>query len=74
MYKNHDDFITYHFPYTLSLINYKKIIGLGHITSGFTTPSSIFYLNSLFYLPYLEYHLYHMSAILIMGFSGFESV
>ncbi len=70
MYKNHDDFITYHFPYTLSLINYKKIIGLGHITSGFTTPSSIFYLNSLFYLPFIEYYLTNSGAVYIMGFSN----
>ena len=36
----------------------------------FRTPSSIFYLNSLFYLPYLDYYLYHMGAILILGFSN----
>ena len=28
MYKNHDDFYYYHFSYTLSLIEYKKILGL----------------------------------------------
>ena len=70
MYKNHDDFITYHFPYSLTLINYKKIIGLGNITSGFTTPSSIFYLNSLFYLPGIKFYLMNSGAILIMGFSN----
>ena len=70
MYKNHDDFITYHFPYTLSLINYKKIIGIGHLDGGFTTPSSIFYLNSLFYLPFVEYYLTNSGAVYIMGFSN----
>ena len=70
MYKNHDDFFTYHFPYSLSLINFEKIIGIGHITSGFTTPSSIFYLNSLFYLPFIEYYLMNSGAIFIMGFSN----
>ena len=70
MYKNHDDFITYHFPYSLTLVNFKKIIGLGNITSGFTTPSSIFYLNSLFYLPGIKFYLMNSGAILIMGFSN----
>ena len=70
MYKNHDDFFTYHFPYSLSLVNFVKIIGIGHITSGFTTPSSIFYLNSLFYLPFIEYYLMNSGAIFIMGFSN----
>tara|TARA_B100001564_G_scaffold49970_1_gene36976 strand:- start:371 stop:1666 length:1296 start_codon:yes stop_codon:yes gene_type:complete len=46
------------------------IIGIGPINHGFKTPSSIFYLNSLFYLPYLDYNLYHMSAILVLGFSN----
>ena len=70
MYKNHDDFFTYHFPYSLSLVNFEKIIGIGHITSGFTTPSSIFYLNSLFYLPFIEYYLMNSGAVFIMGFSN----
>ena len=46
------------------------IIGIGPLNHGFRTPSSIFYLNSLFYLPYLDYYLYHMGAILILGFSN----
>ena len=46
------------------------IIGIGPINHGFKTPSSIFYLNSLFYLPYLDHYLYHMGAILILGFSN----
>ncbi len=46
------------------------IIGIGPLSHGFKTPSSIFYLNSLFYLPYLDYYLYHMGAILVLGFSN----
>ena len=46
------------------------IIGIGPLNHGFRTPSSIFYLNSLFYLPYLDYYLYHMGAILVLGFSN----
>ncbi len=70
IFKTHDDFGYYHFPYSLYLNKFSMIIGIGPLNHGFKTPSSIFYLNSLFYLPYLEYYLYHMGAILILGFSN----
>tara|TARA_A100001015_G_C15042560_1_gene740778 strand:- start:1037 stop:2686 length:1650 start_codon:yes stop_codon:yes gene_type:complete len=70
MYKNHDDFFYYHFQYTVSLISSKKIIGLGLLEHGFRTPSSLFYLNSLFYLPLVDYYLLNLGAIFIMGFSN----
>ncbi len=70
MHKNHDDFFYYHFSYTLSLIEYKKILGLGILNHGFRTPSSIFYLNSLFYLPYIKYFLLNSGVVFIMGFSN----
>ena len=70
MHKNHDDFFYYHFAYTISLIEQKKIIGLGHLESGFRTPSSIFYLNSLFYLPFVKLSLINIGAIYYMGFSN----
>ena len=69
VFKNHDDFYYYHFQYTLSLINFKKIIGLGLLEHGYRTPSSIFYLNSLFYLPGIKYFLIHSGAIYVFGFS-----
>ena len=70
MYKNHDDFFYYHFPYTVSLITEKKIIGIGLLEHGFRTPSSIFYLNSLFFLPLINYHLLNIGAIFYLGFSN----
>ena len=71
MYKNHDDFYYYHFPYTLILSNFEKIFGLGNLNHGFRTPSSIFYLNSLFYLPLIKYFLMNSGAIYIFGFANF---
>ena len=68
--KNHDDFFYYHFGYTLSLVNFSKIIGIGHLEHGFRTPSSIFYLNSLFYLPKVKYFMMHSGAIYFMAFSN----
>ena len=70
IFKTHDDFGYYHFPYSYYLNKFSMIIGIGPLNHGFRTPSSIFYLNSLFYLPYLDYYLYHMGAVLILGFSN----
>lgn len=68
-FKTHDDFPYYHFPYTNFLTKSDLIIGLGNYDHGWRTPSSIFYFNSLFYLPFVKYYLFHIGAILIMGFS-----
>ena len=70
IFKTHDDFGYYHFPYSYYLNKFSMIIGIGPLNHGFRTPSSIFYLNSLFYFPYLDYYLYHMGAILVLGFSN----
>ena len=70
IYKTHDDFFYYHYPYTLSLIEFKKIFGLGNLEHGFRTPSSIFYLNSLFYLPILNKLLINSGAIFFVIFSN----
>ena len=48
IFKNHDDFEYYHFPYTYLLTQNDLIIGLGNFGHGFRTQSSIFYLNSIF--------------------------
>ena len=68
--KNHDDFPYYHFAYTFNLTQNSLDFGIGKINHGFRTPSSIFYLNSLFYLPLAEYYLFNFSAIFILGFSN----
>ena len=70
MYKTHDDFFYYHYPYILSLIEFKKIFGVGNLEHGFRTPSSIFYLNSLFYLPILDKLLINSGAIFFVIFSN----
>ena len=70
MYKTHDDFFYYHYPYTLSLIEFKKIFGVGNLEHGFRTPSSIFYLNSLFYLPILDKSLIKSGVIFFVVFSN----
>ncbi len=70
MHKTHDDFPYYHFPYTYYLTQSDIHIGVGNFGHGFRTSSSIFYLNSLFYLPLVKYYLFQLGAILLMGFSN----
>jgi len=70
LYKNHDDFPYYHFPYTYYLTQQSFYIGVGQFNHGFRTPSSIFYLNSLFYLPHAKYYLFHLGSIYILGFAN----
>jgi len=70
LHKNHDDFSYYHFPYTYYLTQQSFYIGIGQFNHGFRTPSSIFYINSLFYLPYAKFYLFHFSSIYILGFAN----
>ena len=68
IFKTHDDFPYYHFPYTYYLTQNSTFIGIGIFNHGFRTPSSLFYLSSIFYLPFIKYNLFLMPAILILGF------
>ena len=68
--KNHDDFPYYHFPYAYLLTEFSHPIGLGQLNNGFRSPSSIFFINSLFYLPGVEYYLFHFTPAFILGFAN----
>ena len=70
-FKTHDDFPYYHFPYTNYLTTSEIIVGVGNYDPSWRYPSSIFYFNSLFYLPVIKYFLYHIGALMIMGYSLF---
>jgi hypothetical protein len=70
IFKTHEDFPYYHFPYTYYLTQNSLIIGLGNYDLGFRTPSSIFYLGSLFYLPLVKFYMFLMPAILFIGFAN----
>ena len=69
-FKNHDDFPYYHFPYTYYLTQQSLYIGVGQFNHGFRTPSSIFYINSLFYLPYAKFYLFNFFSLFILGFAN----
>ena len=68
--KQHDDFSYYHFPYAHLLTEYANMVGLGNFNHGFRTHSSIFYLSSLFNLPFSNYFLLNLSPVFFMGFAN----
>lgn len=57
--RNHDDFNYYHLTYSLGLTENKLIFGLGNLGHGYTHHSSIFFLNSIIFLPYVKHFLFH---------------
>ncbi len=68
--KNHDDFPYYHYPYSHFLTQYEHPIGFGHLNNGFRNASSLFFLNSLFFLPKIEFYLLNISPVYFLGFSN----
>ena len=68
--KNHDDFPYYHFSYIQLLTDYSHPYGLGQINNGFRSPSSIFFISSIFFLPKIEIYLFHILPALILGFTN----
>jgi len=46
------------------------MVGLGNFLHGFRTHSSIFYLSSLFNLPFSNFYLFHLSPVFFMGFAN----
>ncbi|WP_440932446.1 hypothetical protein [Candidatus Pelagibacter sp.] len=71
IFKTHDDFPYYHFPYTYYLSQEPLIVGIGSFNHGFRTHSSIFYLNSLYYLPIIKYFSFYIPTVIIMGLSNY---
>lgn len=68
--KNHDDFPYYHFPYTILLTEFAHPIGIGQLNNGFRSPSSLFFISSMFYYPNITYYLTHIVSVFILGFSN----
>lgn len=66
--KTHDDFPHYHYLYISQITNYKIQFGLPWFHYGFNHHSSLFYLQSLFYLPIIEKNLFNFGPMYILGF------
>ena len=69
-YKTNEDFPYYHFNYTMLLTEKPSMLGIGAFNHGFRTPSSLFYINSIFFLPLIKFYSFHIAAILFMGFAN----
>ncbi len=69
--KTHDDFSYYHLPFTKYLTEHKVIFGMGNLSHGFKLISSMFFLNSTFYFPFIEYYSFHFSLIFFLIFFNF---
>ena len=69
--KTHDDFSYYHLPFTKYLTEQKIIFGMGHLNHGYNLLSSLFFLNSVFYLPFIEYYSFHFPLLFFLIFFNF---
>ena len=69
--KTHDDFSYYHLPFTRYLTEQKVIFGMSILGHGYKLLSSLFFLNSSFYLPFIEYFSFHFSLLFFLIFFNF---
>ena len=69
--KTHDDFSYYHLPFTKYLTEQKVIFGMGNLLHGYKLISSLFFLNSTFYLPVIEYFSFHFTLLYFLIFFNF---
>ena len=68
---NHDDFSYYHLTYSLGLTEDKLVFGLGNFQHGYKHHSSIFFFNSIIYLPFIKFYLFHASGWFILVFANY---
>lgn len=69
--KTHDDFSYYHLPYTLMLTFDKLAIGLGNLDISYRHISSLFFLNSTLYLPYIKFYSFNFTSLYFLIFFNF---
>ncbi len=69
--KTNDDFSYYHLPFTKYLTENFIIFGMGHLNHGYNLISSLFYLNSLFYLPYINFYSFHFTILYFLIFFNY---
>ena len=69
--KTNDDLSYYHLPFTKYLTEQKIIFGIGHLSHGYNLLSSLFFLNSTFYLPFINFFSFHFSLIFFLIFFNF---
>ncbi|MAV62357.1 MAG: hypothetical protein CMI80_02620 [Candidatus Pelagibacter sp.] len=68
---NHDDFNYYHLTYSLGLTENKIFFGLAQFQHGYKHHSSIFFFNSIIYLPFIKYYLFHSIGWFTIVFANY---
>ena len=68
---NHDDFNYYHLTYSLGLTENKIFFGLGQFQHGYKHHSSIFFFNSIIYLPFIKFYLFHSCGWFTLLFANY---
>ena len=66
--KTNEDFPFYHLPMSIQIVEQKIQFGLGNLNIGYNHYSSLFLLNSLFYLPKTEIYLFNLTNFLFQVF------
>lgn len=66
--KTNEDFPYYHLPFSFQIVDQKLNFGLGNLNHGFKQFSSIFMLNSIFFLPGVDVYLFNYSGFAILVF------
>ena len=66
--KTNEDFAYYHLQNSLQFSSYKLEFGLGNLSHGFKHFSSIFLINSIFYLPFVDIYLFNITNFLLQVF------
>ncbi|WP_435090555.1 hypothetical protein ACIJYE_00935 [Candidatus Pelagibacter bacterium nBUS_30] len=69
--KTNDDLSYYHLPFTKYLTEQKIIFGMGHLNHGYNLLSSLFFLNSTFYLPFIKYFSFHFGILFFVVFFNY---
>ena len=68
MAKTNEDYSYYHLPNSLQFAQQKLQFGLGNLNHGFKHISSLFMLNSLFYLPFFDHYLFNLPNLIFLVF------
>jgi len=66
--KTNDDFPYYHLPFTMILVENKIQFGIGNLNTAYNHISSLFFLNSTLYMPYIKHYAFNFINIYFLIF------
>ena len=66
--KTNEDFPYYHLPFTMILVENKIQFGIGNLNTAYNHISSLFFLNSTFYMPYIKHYAFNFINIYFLIF------